>query len=98
MLQDSKLLRVTVGAPSLSCEVVVPRWAPGSPPEAEDQPMDDVRSLAADCIVDLDSLEDFEDDAPRSNAREQMQMGQPVNSFLEDDMEEDEDVIEDDDD
>lgn len=97
--KDSKLLRVTVGAPSLSCEVVVPRWAPASPPEAEDQPMDDVRSLAADCIVDLDSLEDFEDDAPRSNAQEQMghvDRG-PADSFFEDDMEEDEDVIEDDD-
>ena len=74
------------------------RCTPTSP-EAEDELMDDIVSLTADCIVDLDNIEDLDDELPHSNTQEPMQMVHrgPSNSFLEDDMEEDEDVIVDDD-
>ncbi|KAG0623011.1 hypothetical protein M758_3G141700 [Ceratodon purpureus] len=94
--------RVPVGAalPSQLSSEVPSRCTPDSPPEEEDEPMDDIRSLTADCIVDLDTLEDLDDDLPHSNTQEQMHVLDrgPSNGFLEDDMEEDEDVIEDDDD
>lgn len=68
------------------------------PSESEDEPMDDIVRLTADCIVDLDSLEDL--DLPFSNTQAQMvhvNRG-PVDSLPEEEYMEDEDVIEDDDD
>lgn len=89
----------TVLPSQLSSEVPF-RRTPASPPATEDEPMDDIRSLAVDCIIDLDSLEDLKDDLPHSSTPEQMQMVHahrgPSNLFFEDDMEEDEDVIEED--
>lgn len=61
--------------------------------------MDDITSLTADCIVDLDSLEDLDDSLPLSITQEQVVHvdRRASNGFLVVGMEEDEEIEEDDD-
>lgn len=103
IIQDSmsrkSAAQMTGGAPPVQLSWHEPsESAPNFlPSETDDEPMDDIVRLTADCIVDLDSLEDL--DLPFSNTQVQMvhvNRG-PLDSFPEDYMEE-EDVIEDDDD
>jgi len=85
--------------PSPHSRYVPSRCTPDSPPaEADDEPMDDIKCLTADCIIDLDNLEDLDGSLPLSNTQEQaVQVDRgPSHSFLEDSMEEDEDEIEED--
>lgn len=102
LLSEKKATLTSAGALlSRHSRDVPSRCSPDSPRlEADDESMDDIKCLTADCIVDLDSLDDLDDNLPLTNTQEQVihvDRG-PSSSFLEDNMEEDEDEIEEDDD
>lgn len=99
LLSEKKATHMVAGAqPSLHSRDVPSRCSPDSPPaEADDDPMDDIKCLTADCIIDLDNLEDLDGSLPLLNTQGQaVHVDRRPNSFSEDNMEEDEDEIEED--